>query len=416
MFALVDGNTFYASCEAIFRPDLQGKPIVVLSNNDGCIVARNKEAKALGVPDLEPYFMHKDFLSKHGVHVFSSNYALYGDISRRVVDVLSSMVGDVEIYSIDECFLRLLATTHDYQAVGHQLKNAVMQCVGVPNCVGIGPTKTLAKMANRAAKKIPRLDGVCVLDSQLKREWVMKRFGARDIWGIGPRISVRLAAMGIHTALDLSRASPKEMRKHFSVVTERTVLELNGEPCMELEQQPEPKQQIICSRSFSHKIKERVELRQAVSKYAEQASEKLRAQDGLTKLMIVFVHLMKNGHRWGKQRLVKLDNFTNDSRVIVGAAIKAADELFQEGEPHHKAGIILLELIERRPEQLHFFAASQNDQSRKLMASLDSINRRFGADTMHLASRGIVPTWTLARNMLSPAYTTRWTDLPHVLS
>lgn len=412
MLALVDGNSFYASCESIFRPDLQGQPIVVLSNNDGCIVARNKEAKALGVPDLEPYFMHRGFLEKHRVHVFSSNYELYGDISRRMMNILGSMVGDTEVYSIDECFLRLLSTTKDYQAFGRELKDAVLQQIGMPTCVGIAPTKTLSKLANRAAKKIPRLGGVCTLDTDVRREWVLRRFGTRDIWGVGARISARLADMGIHTAYDLACASPKNIRKQFSVMTERTVRELNGEACFELEQQPEPKQQIICSRSFSRKIHDRVELRQAVSKYAERAAEKLREQDGLTNSMLVFVDLMKNGHRWSRQRLVKLDMHTNDSRVISRAAMQAVGEIFQEGEPHHKAGVILLELVARKPEQLHFFTPQQSDQSRRLMASVDAVNQRFGRDTLHLASRGIAPSWTLARRMLSPAYTTRWEDLP----
>lgn len=305
-------------------------------------------------------------------------------------------------------------TAKDYQAFGRGLKEAVLQQIGMPTCVGIAPTKTLAKLANRAAKKIPRLGGVCTLGIDVRREWVLRHFGTRDVWGIGARISARLADLGIHTAYDLAKAGPKDIRKQFSIMTERTVRELNGEACFELEQQPKPKQQIICSRSFSRKIYDRVELEQAVSTYAERASEKLREQDGLTQQLLVFVDLMKNGNRWGRQRLVKLDMHTNDSRVIVQAAKQAVSGLFQKGEPHHKAGVMLLELIDRKPEQLHFFTPQQSEKSRYLITSVDAVNKRFGRDTLHLASRGIAPTWTLARRMRSPAYATRWEDLPRV--
>ena len=414
MLALVDANSFYARCEQAFRPDLDGKPVAVLSNTDGCIVARNAEAKALGVPDLEPYFMHKKFLKQHGVVMFSSNYELYGDMSRRMMDILGSMVGDLEVYSIDEAFLQLLPTTKDLKVFGVHLKETIRQCLGLPVCVGIAPTKTLAKMANKAAKKISALGGVCVMDTQLKREWVLKRFKTRDIWGVGQWISERLGLMGIHTAYELSQASPKQLRKHFSVVMERTIRELNGEPCLTLDQEPAPKQQIICSRSFSHKIFDKVELQQALSKYAESAGEKLREQDGLTNLMLVFVEVMRSGIRSGFQQVVKLEMHTNDSRVLAKAAMDAAGELFRPGQPHHKAGIMLLELKHRQPEQLHLFTPQQSERSRIVMAALDAVNRRYGNGTMHLASQGIRPGWTLARNLKSPNWTTHWNELPQV--
>ncbi len=415
MYALVDGNSFYASCEQIFRPDLTDKPVVVLSNNDGCIVARNAQAKALGIPDLVPYFQQKDVLHKHGVHVFSSNYELYGDISRRMMDILGSMVGDIEIYSIDEAFLRLLSTTKDYTAFGHILKDRVARDLGMPVCAGIAPTKTLAKLANRAAKKIPALKGVCAMDTQAKRDWVLKRFETRAIWGVGARISARLAEMGIHTAYQLAQTSSKHLRKQFSVVLERTVRELNGEPCIPFDEEPAPKKEIICSRSFSRKLTDCAELQQAMSKYADRACEKLRQQDGLTAMFMVFVESSRfKGPQYANQKVVKLDRYTNDTRVISAAASQAAGELFRSNIPFHKCGILLMELKKRRPEQLHFFTPRQSAESRRLMDSLDAVNRRFGRGTLTLANQGLNPSWKMARGMMSPRYTTDWKEIPVV--
>lgn len=417
MYALVDGNSFYASCEQIFRPDLKGKPVVVLSNNDGCIVARNAAAKALGIPDLEPYFKQKDLLDKHNVHVFSSNYELYGDISRRMMDTLGSMVGDIEIYSIDECFLRLLSTTKDYKSFGHRLKETVGRDIGMPVCAGIAPTKTLAKLANRAAKKIPVLNGVCAMDTKAKQEWVLKRFETRAIWGVGARISAGLAEMGITTAYQLSQASPKHLRKQFSVVLERTIRELNGEPCIPLDEEPSPKKEIICSRSFSHKIHTSLELQQAMSKYADRACEKLRQQDGLTSMFMAFVESSRfKGPQYSNHKIVKLDRYTNDTRVISAAASQAAGELFRPNVPFHKCGILLMELKERQPEQLHFFTPQQSSESRQLMKSLDTVNQRYGRGTLKLANQGINPSWKMAREKMSPRYTTNWKELPRVIA
>ncbi len=415
MYALVDGNSFYASCEQIFRPDLIDKPVVVLSNNDGCIVARNAQAKALGIPDLVPYFQQKDLLDQQGVHVFSSNYELYGDISRRMMDILGSLVGDIEIYSIDEAFLRLLSTTKDYNAFGHVLKDRVKRELGMPVCAGIAPTKTLAKLANKAAKKIPALKGVCAMDSKAKQDWVLKRFETRAIWGVGARISARLAEMGIHTAYQLAHASSKHLRKRFSVILERTVRELNGEPCIPFDEEPAPKKEIICSRSFSRKLTNCDELQQAMSKYADRACEKLRQQDGLTAMFMVFVESSRfKGPQYANQKIVKLDRYTNDIRVISAAASRAAGELFRPNVPFHKCGILLMELKERRPEQLHFFTPQQSTESRRLMDSLDAVNRRFGRGTLALANQGLNPSWKMARGMMSPRYTTNWSEIPTV--
>lgn len=413
MYSLIDGNSFYASCEQIFRPELRNRPVVVLSNNDGCIVARNKEAKALGVPDLEPYFKHKGFLARHQVKVFSSNYELYGDISQRMMNILGDMAGDIEVYSIDEAFLRLLSTTSDYDAFGQQVKERIQQWVGMPVCVGTAPTKTLAKLANRVAKKVTKFNGVCALDAPEKWEWVLRRIPTQDIWGVGGRLSRRLADIGIRTGYDLAKADPKYIRKHFSVVLERTVRELGGEPCLPLDMDPEPKKEIVCSRSFGRKIYERRQLQEALGQYAIRAAEKLRRQNGITALLWVFVESSRfAGPYYRNQQLIQLECATNDTRVISSAARSAAGAMFRPDIPFHKAGIGLLELMDSRYQQGDFFAEQQSGKSRQLMESLDAVNKKFGRGTLSLASEGINPPWAMARQLKSPSFTTRWSDIP----
>ncbi|PCJ28185.1 MAG: UMUC domain-containing protein DNA-repair protein [SAR86 cluster bacterium] len=415
MYALVDCNTFYASCEQIFRPDLWGKPVVVLSNNDGCIVARNKEAKALDIPDLVPYFQVKDLLSKHNVHIFSSNYELYGDISTRVMKILDGYQADVEIYSIDEAFMKLY-TKIDYKAFGLDIKKTLFTNVGMPVCVGVAPTKTLAKLANRVAKKMKSQNGVCVLDTPDKWEWILKRVKTQDIWGIGRRISARLADMGIHTAYDLAtHPELKYLKRKFSVVLERTVNELNGIPCIPLELEPSPKKEVICSRSFGKKIHDLKELEQAISQYAARACEKMRKQNGLTKTLWVFAETSRFlDHSYARQKVVKLPQLTNDTTVISAYAKEAIQEIYRPGVPFYKCGIGLLDLSTRKHEQLHFFTPRQSERSRTLMKMMDGLNKRYGRGTVTLANAGIEPSWSMQRNMKSPAYTTRWADIPKI--
>lgn len=332
-----------------------------------------------------------------------------------MMDVLGTKAGDIEVYSIDEAFLQLLSTTPDYIQWGQDIKAIVWQTIGMPVCVGIAPTMTLAKLANRVAKKVPRLRGVCALDTIERREWVLQRIVTKDVWGIGGRIAARLSEMGIHTGLDLIRTDPKHLRKHFSVVLERTVRELNGEPCIPLELQPSPKQEILCSRSFSHKITDIGELQEAIASYAARACEKLRAQNSLTSTLRVFVEANRfKGAYYGNQRIMKLDHLTNDTRMIASAAREAITAMYKRGVPFHKCGIGLLDLRESRPEQLNFFSGYQSEKSQILMSALDSVNRRWGRGTLQLASQGLHPQWRMSRNMLSPSYTTKWTDIPQV--
>ena len=412
MFALVDCNSFYASCEAIFNPAVRGKPVVVLSNNDGCIIARNAEAKALGIPGMLPFFQVRKQVEQAGCHVFSSNYELYGDISARVMKLMEPYATEMEVYSIDEAFLRLHCK--DYQVHGHAIKDMLWQQVHMPVCVGIAPSKTLSKLANHAAKKIPRLNGVCVLDKQEKWEWLLARIPVDSVWGIGARIKKRLNEMGIYNALELAQSDAKWMRQRFSVVLERTIRELNGEACMDLELDPEPKKEIICSRSFSYKVTELHELQQAVSLYASRACEKMRRQKGLTARLWIYLESFQNQERFYRHRFVKLPCLTNDTRVIAQAASEAIAEIFRPGLRYKKCGIGLLDLCTRKYEQLDFYAPQQTEKSRTLMKTVDRINERYGKYSVQLANVGVEQKWLMSRNFKSPSYTTRWADIPVV--
>tara|TARA_B110000305_G_C19359888_1_gene598856 strand:+ start:71 stop:1315 length:1245 start_codon:yes stop_codon:yes gene_type:complete len=412
MFALVDCNSFYASCEAIFNPAVRGKPVVVLSNNDGCIIARNAEAKALGIPGMLPFFQVRKQVEQAGCHVFSSNYELYGDISARVMKLMEPYATEMEVYSIDEAFLRLHCK--DYQVHGHAIKDMLWQQVHMPVCVGIAPSKTLSKLANHAAKKIPRLNGVCVLDKAEKWEWLLARIPVDSVWGIGARIKKRLNEMGIYNALELAQSDAKWMRQRFSVVLERTIRELNGEACMDLELDPEPKKEIICSRSFSYKVTELHELQQAVSLYASRACEKMRRQKGLTARLWIYLESFQNQERFYRHRFVKLPCLTNDTRVIAQAASEAIAEIFRPGLRYKKCGIGLLDLCTRKYEQLDFYAPQQTEKSRTLMKTVDRINERYGKYSVQLANVGVEQKWLMSRNFKSPSYTTRWADIPVV--
>jgi len=413
VYALVDCNTFYASCETIFRPDLVDKPVLVLSNNDGCIISRNKAAKNLGIPELVPFFKVRALVEKLQCTVFSSNYELYGDISARVMRLLEEVALDMEVYSIDEAFLRV--RDNNCKELGQLAKQRLWREIGMPVCVGLAPTKTLAKLANRAAKKIPKLDGVCVLDSRERREWLLARVAPKDIWGIGTRLDEQLRALGIHTALQLVQADPKLLRRRFSVTLEKTLRELNGEPCLDLELEPVPKQQIISTRSFSYRVTELHELQQALSSYAARACERLRRQGGTTARLWVY---LESGNAQGgylhRQTFVTIPCASDDTRVIAQHAAAALPGLFRAGQRYKKCGIGLLDIRTRKYAQQDFFAPQQSEQSRTLMAVMDTVNRRYGRSTLQLAGAGLNPPWAMKRDFMSPRYTTRWSDLPQV--
>ncbi|HHG1946665.1 TPA: Y-family DNA polymerase [Klebsiella pneumoniae] len=417
MFALVDVNSFYASCETIFRPDLQGRPVVVLSNNDGCIIARSAEAKRLGIKMGDPYFKCKDYFRQQGVVCFSSNYELYADMSNRVMTTLEEMCPRVEIYSIDEAFCDLTGVRNCrvLEEFGRELKDTVYRNTRLPVGVGIAQTKTLAKLANHAAKTWKATGGVVDLSNVERQRKLMALLPVDEVWGVGRRISKKLEAMGIKTVLQLADTDIRFIRKHFNVVLERTVRELRGEPCLGLEEFAPVKQEIVCSRSFGGRITEYHEMRQAICSYASRAAEKLRGEHQYCRFISAFVKTSPfalNEPYYGNSASLKLLTPTQDSRDIITAATKCLDVIWREGHRYQKAGVMLGDFYSQGVAQLNLFDDNApRKNSEKLMEVLDHLNAKDGRGTLYFAGQGIQTAWQMKREMLSPRYTTRFCDL-----
>ncbi|EIQ3019567.1 Y-family DNA polymerase [Salmonella enterica] len=422
MYALADVNSFYASCEKVFRPDLRNKPVVVLSNNDGCVIARSPEAKRLGIKMGVPWFQLKMTQFPEPVITFSSNYELYASMSNRVMSHLEELAPRVEQYSIDEMFLDVsgIDSCIDFEDFGRQLREHVRNGTGLTIGVGMGPTKTLAKSAQWASKEWPQFGGVLALTTGNPRrtEKLLSLQPVEEIWGVGRRISRKLSTMGITTALQLARANPAFIRKNFNVVLERTVRELNGVSCISLEEAPSPKQQIICSRSFGERVTTYEALRQAICQHAERAAEKLRGERQFCRHIAVFVKTSPfavNEAYYGNVASEKLLLPTRDTRDIISAAVKALDSIWLDGHRYAKAGVMLNDFTPSGVSQLNLFDEEQpRAQSDELMKVLDRINHS-GKGKIWFARRGIAPEWQMKRDMLSPAYTTRWSDIPVAL-
>lgn len=417
MFALCDVNSFYASCETVFRPDLKGRPVVVLSNNDGCVISRSAEAKPF-VKMGEPFFKQKDLFRQHGVVCFSSNYELYADMSNRVMTTLEEMSPQVEIYSIDEAFSDLTGVRNcrDLTEFGKEIRATVLKRTHLTVGVGIAQTKTLAKLANQAAKKWQRqTGGVVDLSSIDRQRRLLALIPVEDVWGVGRRISKKLNTMGIKTALDLSEQSTWIIRKHFNVVLERTVRELRGEPCLNLEEFAPAKQEIVCSRSFGSRITDYEEMRQAICSYAARAAWKLRGEHQYCRFISAFVKTSPfalNEPYYGDSSSVKLLTPTQDSRDIINAATKCLDAIWKEGHRYQKAGVMLGDFFSQGVAQLNLFDENApRAGSDKLMEVLDHLNSKDGRSILYFAGQGIQQQWQMKREMLSPRYTTRYSDL-----
>ena len=417
MFALVDVNSFYASCETVFRPDLRGKPVLVLSNNDGCVIARSAEAKALAIPMGAPYFKLRDDIRRHRIHVFSSNYALYADMSSRVMTTLEQMAPCVEVYSIDEAFLHLTGVRNCMvlENFGREVRETIKRNTHLTVGVGIAQTKTLAKLANHAAKKWKQTGGVVDLTNIDRQRKLMALVPVEDVWGVGRRISKKLNAMGITTARDLAEQSTWIIRKHFNVVLERTVRELRGESCLALEEFAPTKQQIVCSRSFGSRITEYTDMRQAVCAFAERAAEKLRKERQYCRQIAVFVRTSPHADGevfYGNQATGKLLTPSNDTRDIIRVAMDALDRIWVDGHRYMKAGVMLGDFFSQGVAQLSLFDEYRPQaNSEALMRVVDGLNQS-GKASLFFAGQGIQKTWSMKRDMLSPAYTTRVSDLP----
>lgn len=417
MFALCDVNSFYASCETVFRPDLKGRPVVVLSNNDGCVIARSPEAKPF-VKMGEPYFKQKDIFRRHGIIAFSSNYELYADMSNRVMTTLEELSPRCEIYSIDEAFCDLTGVRNcrDLTDFGREIRETVLRRTHLTVGVGIAQTKTLAKLANHAAKQWQRQTGGVVELSNLERQRkLMALLPVDEVWGVGRRISKKLEAMGIKTVLQLADTDIRFIRKHFNVVLERTVRELRGEPCLGLEEFAPVKQEIVCSRSFGGRITEYHEMRQAICSYASRAAEKLRGEHQYCRFISAFVKTSPfalNEPYYGNSASVKLLTPTQDSRDIITAATKCLDVIWRDGHRYQKAGVMLGDFYSNGVAQLNLFDDNApRKNSEKLMEVLDHLNAKDGRGTLYFAGQGIQTAWQMKRDMLSPRYTTRFSDL-----
>ncbi|CAH1748228.1 DNA polymerase V catalytic protein [Thauera humireducens] len=419
LFALVDCNNFYASCEKLFAPKLAGRPVVVLSNNDGCIVARSAEAKALGIGMGLPWFKIAASAESQGVVALSSNYALYADMSNRVVEVLSAFTPDLEVYSIDESFLDLSGFRHlDLLAYAQQIRQRVGRWIGLPVCVGIGPTKTLAKLANHFAKKGPAFGGVCDLASldEATRSRLFSETPIDEVWGVGRRIASRLSEMGIETVEALRRSDPDWIREQFSVVLSRTVRELNGVSCLSLETVTPPKQQIMASRSFGNLVFDIEDLREALAHHVSRAAEKLRSQGdeaGALTVMIRTNPFKPTEPQYQRTVTLPLATPTSDTLHLIVVAHKILDDLFRPGFAYHKAGVMLSELRPATARQADLFGVAARDARRQAtMQVMDEINRKWGRGTVRTSAAGHRAGWQMRRERLSPAYTTSWTDLP----
>lgn len=422
-FALVDVNNFYVSCERVFQPRLEGIPVVVLSNNDGCAVARSNEVKALGVKMGTPWFQLQDLARQHGILAFSSNYTLYGDMSNRVSRILRDFCPELEVYSIDESFLRIETVAQLYGgavAMGQQIRARIQQWTGLPVCVGIGPTKTLAKFANHLAKKHAVFDGVCDLHALTRAQrlgW-MQRIDVGEVWGVGSRIRKHLSAMGIDTVLDLRNASPKELRSHFGVVIERTCNELRGISCLELEDMAPSKQQIMCSRSFGKAVETLEELRESVTTYLATAAEKLRRQHSVAGAVYVFVmtnRFKAEEPQYNASITVPLAEPTDDTRVLTHAALKGLDAIYRTGFRYKKAGVLLTLLSDKNSRQSTLFEDPvAREKSARLMAAIDAINHTYGRGTVRCGTSGVAQGWAMRAGNRSPRFTTRWDELPLV--
>ncbi|MBO4476036.1 MAG: Y-family DNA polymerase [Bacteroidales bacterium] len=416
MYALADCNNFFASCERVFRPDLNGKPVIVLSNNDGCAVARSNEAKALGIKMGDPYFKIRDIVEKNKVAVFSSNFALYGDMSRRVHEVLKTFAPSVEQYSIDEAFLDLCGMDDvDFKAYAERISRQCWISTSIPVSVGIAPTKTLAKIASKLCKKYPRLNGGCYMHRPADIEKVLRTFPAPDVWGIGRRSAKKLGQMGIRTAWEYVCLPETTVRKLFALPGYRTWLELRGVPSIEFEDMVEPRQSICVSRSFAHEITSLPQLAEQVANFAEGAVVKLRAQSSLAQELVVFA--MTNRFKQGVPQAsggicVPLPDASAEHRTVIAAAVDATRRLFRPGLGYKKAGVVITKLVQADGHTRSIFEDTASaEREARLSGAIDTINRSYGQGTILLGLQGDGHI-RMAREHQSPHYTTLWDDIP----
>ena len=416
--ALIDVNNFYVSCERVFNPKLINKPVVVLSNNDGCAVARSNEVKALGVAMGAPWFKLKDLAKQHGIIALSSNYALYADMSNRVMSILRQFSPDQEVYSIDESFLDL--TTFTYQnhvQYGQTMRKRILQWIGLPVCVGIGSTKTLAKLANHCAKKQTIFNGVCDFNAMTAQalDVLLSQIDVGEIWGVGRKLTPRLQALGINNALSLKQANADRLRRQFSVVMQKTIHELNGIVCIELEDIAPPKKQILSSRSFGVPVRDFNSLAESITLYMSRAAEKLRRQQSFAGSVYVYIRtspFKPDDPFYSNGMTIALPSPTDDTRQLVSVVLWALKQLYKPHFNYAKAGVMLSDLVPAEGVQTDLFSQMQHtSKTNNLMTTMDSINRKMGKESIKLASEGFKRPWKMRQENKSPSFTTNWKQL-----
>ena len=420
MYALADCNNFYASCERVFEPRLEQKPVVVLSNNDGCIIARSQEAKDIGFKMGEPIFKCRDLVKQHRVVVRSSNFALYGDISRRVMQTIRLFSPDVEVYSIDEAFIKLdglRGRGRNFEQEMRRMRAAVLQWTGIPISIGIGKTKTLAKLANHCAKRTPEMNGVAQIPQNPEKMLLAVEVG--DIWGIGRQWSKKFRNIGVNTAFDLVQMEPAVIRKTFNIVAMKTAMELRGCTHFRLEQTPEQRKTLLRSRSFANPVTTWQELSEAIASHATRAAEKLRNEELVAKVLKVFFHtslFSRQKPRHHASATIELIPSTNITHAIIKGALTAARPIWKEGFEYKRAGVYLLELSKGCVQCTLFDSQAEQIRNNRIMAVLDAVNTNMGAGTLHFAATGFTKVMQMRQLQRSPRYTTHWDELPQVLA
>lgn len=414
--ALVDGNNFYVSCERVFDPALEHRPVVVLSNNDGCVVSRSEEAKALGIRMGVPFFEIRSLVKSHGLVWLSSNYALYGDMSARMMRLLGEFTPRQEIYSIDESFLDFSDMPGNTAVIGRDIHRRIRQYLGITTCTGIGSTKTLAKLANHVAKTHKACSGVFDWAElpAVEQSALMNSIDVGKVWGVGRKLATRLKLMDINTVLHLKNTNTAKMRKEFSVVMERTIAELNGESCLELEDITVPKAHIQATRSFGRPVTAMAELREAVTSYVIRAAERLRAQHSVCSRVSIYIHTGKHSPEilsYSPSIMVPLAAPTDDTRRLCAAALRGLEQIYRPGYRYKKAGVMLTGLQAAAATQADLFADKQQPRAARLMATMDAINQTYGMNTATFAGAGIEQPWRMQSMRRSPRYTTSWHEL-----
>jgi DNA polymerase V len=415
--ALIDVNNFYVSCERVFNPKLRNKPVVVLSNNDGCAVARSNEVKALGVSMGAPWFKMKDLAKQHGIIALSSNYGLYADMSNRVMSILRQFSPDQEVYSIDESFLDLSTfKNQNHIKYGQTMRKRILLWTGLPVCVGIGSTKTLAKLANHCAKKQPHFNGVCDFNTLTNNALnnLLSKIDVGEVWGVGRKLAPRLKALGIKSVLDLKQANADRLRRQFSVVMQKTIHELNGIVCIELEDIAPPKKQILSSRSFGVPVRDFNSLAESITLYMSRAAEKLRRQQDFAGSVYVYIRtspFKPDDPFYSNGMTIPLPSPTDDTRQLVSVVLWALKQLYKPNYNYAKAGVMLSDLVPAEGVQIDLFSPIQQTlKTNKLMMTMDSINRKIGKEAIKLASEGFKRPWKMKQENKSPSFTTKWSD------